>query len=305
VRALVLGGNGFIGSHLVDKLLSKGFKVRVFDRMPEKYREPLDDVDYRLAAFDDIPALAEALEGVDIVYHFISTTVPSTSNLDPIGDINGNLVSTLKLLQLMIKKDIGKIVYLSSGGTVYGIPKVVPIAESHALNPICSYGVVKIAIENYLEMFNHLYGLKYVTLRASNPYGERQGHSGVQGVIGTFINKVINKENIEIWGNGSVVRDFIYVADLIDLCLKAAASDVSGVFNAGSGEGYSINQILAAINQVSGSSVEAIYKAGRDYDVPEIILDVSNAKKVFGWEVATSLEAGIEKNWQWAEKQFS
>lgn len=182
MKALVLGGCGFIGSHLVDRLLASGHKVRVLDRAPELYRAPIANVDYRFGDFADAPLLAEALEGIEVVYHLISTTVPPTSNLDPVADVEGNLINTLRLLQLMVQKNIPKIVFLSSGGTVYGIPETVPIPESHPLRPICSYGVVKVAIENYFQMFHQLHGLVYVVLRASNPYGERQGHAGVQGV---------------------------------------------------------------------------------------------------------------------------
>lgn len=135
MKALVIGGNGFIGSHVVDALLLSGHKVRVFDRGAELYRSPLVDVDYRLADFSDVSALAEALVGVDSVYHFVSTTVPSTSNLDPISDIKGNLINTVRLLQLMLQNGVSRIVYLSSGGTVYGIPDISPIPEKHPLNP--------------------------------------------------------------------------------------------------------------------------------------------------------------------------
>lgn len=299
MKILVLGGNGFIGSHLVDALVLAGHKVRVFDRGAELYRSPLVEVDYRLGDFGDIPALAEALEGVDIVYHLISTTVPSTSNLDPVADIHGNLINTVRLLQLMVQKSISRIVFLSSGGTVYGIPDVVPIPETHPLRPICSYGVIKVAIENYLFMYQSLYGLQPLVLRASNPYGERQGHAGVQGVIGTYLQKISSGESIEIWGDGSVVRDFIHVSDLAGLCLKAGISSYTGIVNVGSGVGHSIRDVLVAIAGATGEAIEPVYKQGRAYDVPSVVLDISKAADELGWRPEVELLEGVRKTWQW------
>jgi len=299
MKVLVLGGNGFIGSHVVDHLLAAGCKVRVFDRSPEHYRPPVAGVEYHLAPFHDVPALAEALEGVDVVCHLISTTVPSTSNLDPISDIEGNLINTVRLLQLMVQKNVSRIVYLSSGGTVYGIPQVLPIPESHPLKPVCSYGVIKVAIENYLHMFHHLHGLEYCVLRASNPYGERQGHTGVQGVIGTFSAKILAGDPIEIWGDGSVVRDFIYVGDLVGLNTKACMSSHNGVFNVGSGEGYSVNQIIEVLKSVSVRPVQVNYRDSRSYDVPRVVLDISSAQSSFDWHPVVDLEKGIKLGWSW------
>lgn len=299
MKALVLGGCGFIGSHLVDGLLEAGHKVRVYDRAPELFRAPPPNVDYRFGDFSDAPSLAEALEGIEVVYHLISATVPSTSNLDPVADVQGNLINTLRLLQLMVQKGVNRIVFLSSGGTVYGRPEIVPIPESHPLRPICSYGVVKVAIENYLHMYQQLYGVQYVVLRASNPYGERQGHIGVQGVIGTFIRKILNDEPIEIWGDGNVVRDFIYVDDLVNVCVKAGVVGVSGIYNAGSGKGNSINEIVSILNDVSGKKITPIYKEGRGFDVPRVILNINRVCRDFGWEPNTNLNEGIRRNWVW------
>jgi UDP-glucose 4-epimerase len=299
MRALVIGGNGFIGSHLVDALLRSGYKVRVFDRSPESFRTPFPVVEYFLHHFNDSAALAEALEGVEIVFHFLSTSVPSTSNLDPVADIQSNLVGTVKLLQLMQQKGFTKIVYLSSGGTVYGIPENVPISESHPLHPICSYGVVKVAIENYLLMFQRLYGLRPIILRPSNPYGERQGHGGVQGVVGTFLRKVEASEKIVIWGDGSVIRDFIHVSDLVELCMKVVEHNICGIFNVGSGVGHSILEILSAVERVTGKEISPVFKPARSYDVPSVILDVKHATKVFGWKPQVHLEEGVARTWRW------
>ncbi len=305
MKVLVLGGNGFIGSHVVDQLLEHKHDVRVFDRTQEKFRSPLRSVDYRIASFDDTPALAEALEGVDVVLHFISTTVPSTSNKDPLYDIESNLKGTVRLLTLMCDANIKRIVYLSSGGTVYGIPERSPIPEGHPLRPICSYGVIKVAIENYIHMFHQLHGLEYVVLRASNPYGPRQGHIGVQGVIGTFLGKVLRGESLEIWGDGSVVRDYINISDLARLCALAAESKEQGIFNAGSGEGLSVKQIISIIEKVSGKKIDIQYKQSRNYDVPEVVLNVDLASSSFCWRPIINIDDGINDSWVWIKEELS
>jgi len=305
MRALVIGGSGFIGSHLVDALLARGMSVRVCDWAKERFRETPPQVDFRQCSFDDSAALAEALQGVDCVYHLISTTVPSTSNLDPVADINGNLVGTVRLLELMREAGVKRMVYLSSGGTVYGIPQTDPVPETHPERPISSYGIVKTAIEKYLLMEQHLHGLQPVILRASNPYGSRQGHGGVQGVIGTFLHRLANGEPVKVWGDGSVVRDFIHVSDLAALCADCATNDAIGIFNAGSGTGASIREIIEVIGGVSGQSLDVTYEPGRNFDVPRVVLDIGKVKQVCGWSPRISLADGVAETWAWVQGQNS
>jgi len=299
VKALVTGGSGFIGSHLVDILLASGDEVVVLDRIPERYRQPMTEVDYRFGQFSDPFILAESLVDVDIVYHLASTTVPSTSNLDPAGDVQDNLVGTLRLLDQMMKSRVRRIVFLSSGGTVYGMPAKIPIPEDHMLRPLCSYGVVKVAIEDYLHMYQKLYGLSPVILRPSNPFGPRQGHLGVQGLIATLLYKALKGNPFVIWGDGSVVRDYLYIDDLVRLIRLAGCSDAEGTFNAGSGFGYSVNEVIAVIGEVMDVTPAVKYEAGRSFDIREVILDISKARVAFGWTPETSLRDGIRKQWLW------
>ncbi len=299
MKALVLGGCGFIGSHIVDSLLNAGHQVRVVDRAPERFRPPLDGVDYRPSSFSVQSELEKALAGMDIVYHCISTMVPATSNKDPQADVRENLIGTLGLLDAMVKRDVSRIVYLSSGGTVYGMPESLPIPEEHALRPLCSYGVVKVAIENYLWMYQHLYGLEPVIIRPANPYGPRQGHLGIQGVIASFLSAVLDGRSIQVWGDGSVVRDFLDVRDLARLCVLAAEGDKVGVFNAGSGRGRSIAEIIALISTVTDISLQIEHVSDRPFDVKEVVLDISKAEKAFGWHPEVSLEQGIHDYFVW------
>ncbi|MCZ0963991.1 NAD-dependent epimerase/dehydratase family protein [Paracoccus benzoatiresistens] len=297
-HVLVIGGCGFIGSHIVDSLLDRGCRVRVLDTRSEAFRAPLAEVDYVIGNFGSEVVLRQALQGVDAVVHTASTTVPSTSNLDPVADIQGNLIATVRLLKEMRQAGIRKMVFLSSGGTVYGIPKTEIVEETHPLAPISSYGIVKVAIEHYLHMERQLHGLEYVVLRAANPYGPRQGYNGVQGIIGNFLWKIAHGEQIEIWGDGSIVRDFIYVQDLAELCAIAVQMPIYGCFNAGSGKGSSVNEIVEIIRVLTDRTIKPIYRPGRSFDVPRIILDISRSKAV-GWAPRTQLIDGMRQSWDW------
>jgi len=199
MRILVLGGTGFIGSHIVDALIDNGYLVRVIDRtLKHINRERSDLVEYIQADYSDRFVLLDALAGIDIVLHFVSSTIPSSSNMDPIADIQTNLVSSVGLLQAMQQSRVKRIIYFSSGGTVYGNPVKLPISEEHQTQPICSYGITKLAIEKYLYLFQELYGFRPVVLRLSNPYGPRQGHMGTQGVIGTFLRQALDGKMIKM-----------------------------------------------------------------------------------------------------------
>ncbi len=299
MKILVLGGNGFIGSHVVDELLAKGHQVHVSDLSHESWRAPLPNVTYFLADISNGPALAEALQGVDAVIHLVSTTVPSTSNLDPIADIRSNLETSVRLMQLMVSAKVKRIVFLSSGGTVYGNPKTLPVLETDPLNPICSYGVVKVAIEKYLGMFEQLYGLSPLIIRPSNPYGPRQGHHGVQGAVSTFMRKVLLGETISIWGDGSVKRDYLYVTDLAKMCRLAVESEYTGVLNAGSDIGYTLNELCQLIATATGKTPIVTYAPARSFDVKEIVLDNNKAKEMLGWQPVTQIGEGLALHHEW------
>jgi UDP-glucose 4-epimerase len=302
MRFLILGGNGFIGSHLVDKLLAEGHKVRVFDKYEEHYRKPLLGVDYRFGDFGNRGLMTEALDCVETVYHLISTTLPKTSNDDPAFDVQSNVVETLFLLEQCVARKIKKVIFVSSGGTVYGRPAKLPIPEDSPTDPECSYGITKLTIEKYLALFYNLHGLNYVIVRPSNPYGERQNPNGIQGAIPVFLGKVARGESIEIWGDGEVVRDYIYIGDMVDgLYLAATIEASSRIFNLGSGTGTSLNEIVEIIRRVTSQEVKVEYKAKRKFDVPKTYLDISRARDELHWQPETPFDIGIRKTWEFVE----
>ena len=299
MRALVLGGCGFIGSHVVDRLLAAGYRVTVLDRALERYRPPLPGVEYVMGDFLDRMVLAELLSDKDAVFHLVSTTVPGTANLDPKADVAGNLMGTLGLLETMTALGVRRLVFLSSGGTVYGPAPDHPIPENFPLNPINSYGIVKVAIEHYLEMFRNLHGLQPVAIRAANPYGPRQGHVGVQGVVATFMRRLRDGQKLEIWGDGNAVRDYLHVADLAELCLAAAESDLCGALNAGSGEGHSLLDLIEHLSEITGQAIHPVFKADRKVDVPYSVLDITRAKEALGWRPRRDFQSGLRDTWRW------
>ena len=305
MNMLILGGNGFIGSHLVDRLLAEDHRVRVFDKYEEHYRKPVACVEYCVGDFGNRGMLSEALTGIDIVFHLISTTLPKTSNDDPVFDVQSNVVETIFLLEQCVTKKIRKVVFISSGGAIYGNPLSLPISENCPTEPECSYGITKLAVEKYMALFNHLHGLDYVVLRPSNPYGGRQNPDGIQGAISVFLGRIAQGKSIEIWGDGQVVRDYIFIDDLIDGMYKAVSvNTLSRVFNLGSGIGHSLNEILDVIRNVTGKEIKVVYKAKRSFDIPSIYLDICRAKQELSWAPSVSLEAGIEKTWKFVKKLY-
>lgn len=299
MNILVLGGTGFIGSHLVDALLAAGEQVRVLSRKPEPYRSPLPQVDYRFGDFLDASFLAQSLEGVDTVIHALSTTVPSTSNKNPREDIHSNLEGTVGLLDAMTKQGITRVIFLSSGGTVYGNTTVSPLPENSPLHPLSSYGIVKMAIEQYLFLYQHLHGLCPLILRPSNIYGPRHGHIGVQGIISTFLAAMKKGDPLKVWGDGSIVRDYLYIDDFVQLCIKVLRSQETGIFNVGAGAGFSIRDIIECVSKVTGKIPRVEFNPGRPFDIAKVILDISKSKKVFNWSPAITLEEGIRRTWDW------
>jgi UDP-glucose 4-epimerase len=305
-RCLILGGKGFIGSHLVEAILLAGMSVRVFNRLgaqsliPPKLYPQIEMFEGDLA---DPVSLAAALDGCDVCFHLISTTIPKTSNEAPAYDVQSNVLGTINLLEQARKTGLKKIVFLSSGGTVYGIPQYCPIDELHPTDPLCSYGITKLAIEKYLALYRALYGLDYAVLRVSNPYGEGQRVTATQGAVAVFLGRALNEEKLVIWGDGSVARDYIYIGDVI--CSLMSVMNYSGnkhIFNIGSGVPTTLLELIAAIELVVGKKVALEFLPARSLDVPTNVLDIKQAKTELDWAPKVSLSDGLLKMKNWITK---
>lgn len=302
MRAFVIGGNGFIGSHLVDALNQEGWHITVYDRAEEHYRSRLPGVNYNIGELSNRHLLESLLSQVDVLFHLVSTTVPQTSNETPIFDVQTNVVDTIALLEACVRQQVRKVVFVSSGGTVYGIPECIPVSEEHPTQPICAYGISKLAIEKYLYLFQRLYGLDYAILRPANPYGERQNPNGIQGFVGVSLGCIAKGEPVLVWGDGSVTRDYFHVSDLVHACLLAATTKTqSKIFNIGSGCGYSLVELIGIIQKIVHQPFHVIHTPPRPFDVPELVLNIERAQFELGWYPQVSLEVGLERTWKWIQ----
>jgi len=302
MNCVILGGGGFLGYHLSQALLTAGHRVRIFDR-PNLERFSLShdsgNVEWTEGDFVNQEDLEPAISGCDIIYHLVSTTLPKSSNDNPVYDMETNVIGTLRLLDLAKKKN-KKIIFVSSGGTVYGIPEEVPIKESHPTHPLCSYGIAKVTIEKYLYLYHHLYQLDYCVFRLANPFGERQKVTAAQGVIAVFLHKALHDQPIEIWGDGTVIRDYLYVKDAIAPLVTAITyRGDCRIFNVGSGKGKSLNEVLAAIGALLGRQVRCNYTPSRAFDVPSNVLDISLASRLLNWTPKTSFQEGLSRTRTW------
>jgi UDP-glucose 4-epimerase len=302
-KVVVFGGGGFIGSHLCEALLERGYRVVIFEKLNFSRRNIssfISSVEVIEGDFSNEVDLKNALDGADYVFHLVSSTLPANSNENPIYDVETNVIPTLRLLNEAVSAKIKKLVFISSGGTIYGIPDIVPIKEVFSGYPICSYGIVKKMIEHYLYLYRWLYDLEYYVFRLSNPYGERQNPELKQGAVSVFLWKLLRNEEIEIWGDGTITRDYIYIKDAVEVLVKSLQIPAAiHTYNVGSGRGVTLNELIGIISKVSGIEPKVVYKKGRKIDVPVNILDITHVKKDFQWFPKTRLEDGLQRTIQY------
>lgn len=299
LRCTVLGASGFIGTNLCESLDGKVRSLTAFSRQ-NSWETQLDNCRWIEADFSDLKALSSALENCDVVFHLINATTPASANTNPLNDLELNVASTIRMLDLCVKHCVKRIVFISSGGTVYGIPDSLPIKEDAACFPITAYGISKLSIERYLHLYHHLYDLDYRILRVSNPYGPHQSASKGQGVIAAFIARVLAGLEIPVWGGLDITRDYIYIDDVISAIELSATDLYNGrIFNIGSGIGYELNDIVNHIHKITGTPIQIKQMPGRKSDVRSNILDNNLAKTNLEWKVNTTLELGITNTIHW------
>jgi UDP-glucose 4-epimerase len=301
MRALVVGGNGFIGSHLVDRLARLGWEVVVFDLRDRAYDLPPAGTRVIQGDLDRDFLLREALAGVDVVFHLAWTTIHQTSNEDPEVDIQSNLIPSVRLMEASRRQGVARVVFLSSGGTVYGPAKTLPIPETHRTEPISAYGITKLAVEKYLALYRHLHGLDYVVLRPSVPYGPRQNPLGKQGAVSVFLYRVAHGLPITIWGDGSASRDYFYISDLVDAIVASGLAELgeSRTFNVGGGQDITLKALIESVERTLGKKAHIDFRPPRAFDAPRIVLDTRQAEQHLGWSPVVPLAEGLELTWRW------
>lgn len=307
-KCLVVGGDSFVGSHLVEDLVARGHDVRVFDAFPMGHIKNLAHLRGKIAfmkgQFLDRERLSRALYGVDTVFHFAALTTPASTAHDPKKEIRLNLEGTLQLLDLCVEEGIQKIVFHSSGGSVYGNALDEVASETTQMRPLSPYAVTKLTIEEYLHFYRRQYGLDFVIYRIANPYGERQDAEGVQGAIPIFMKHMIHSETLSLYGN--TVRDYIYVKDATRFIAENFDQRHKySTYNIGSGRGVALFELILMIAKTTQSVPKIKRLEKRPFDVQKIILDISRANEEFGFYPMTSLEVGLEKTYAYLKEKYA
>ncbi len=298
---LVTGGAGFIGSHVVDRLLSDGEQVVILDNLSTGRRENVNpeatfcEVDLRDGEIEDV----FESERPEYVIHLAAQIDVRRSVDDPAWDAHVNVVGSLRLLELCRKYSVKKVVYISTGGAIYGEPERVPATESHPVRPDAPYGISKHTVEHYLEYYEKIHGMRWTTLRLGNVYGPRQDPLGEAGVNAIFIGKMLDGEVPTIFGDGEQVRDYIYVSDVVEAVVRAVDAGDGEILNIATGVPTSVNQIYGLLQELVGFDKPARYAAARPGEVYRIYLDIGRAGQVLDFSPTVELREGLARTVEW------
>lgn len=298
MKILVTGGAGFIGSHVVDLYIEQGHQVVVVDDLSTGTSSNLNPAAtfYEMDVRD--PKIAEVFERErpDVVNHHAAQMDVRRSVDDPIYDADINILGSLRLIEFSRQFGVGRFIYISSGGAVYGEPEYLPCDETHPINPICQYGASKHTVEHYLFMYRVNYGLDYSVLRYANVYGPRQNPRGEAGVVAIFIGQMLDGQKVVINGDGKQTRDFVFVADCAQanlLALTGGGGD--GVFNIGAGRGTSVNEIFAELKAITSYQLSPVHGPAKLGETRHIYLDCNKAGLELGWRPSVDLRDGLER----------
>lgn len=297
MKIMVTGGAGFIASHVVDALIAAGHDVCIVDNLSTGRRQNINpqarfyQVDIRSADLAEV----FAKEQPEVVNHHAAQMDVRRSVADPIYDADVNILGGLNLLELARRHGVRKVVYISTGGAVYGEPVYLPCDEAHPVDPLCPYGATKHTMEHYLFMYRQSYGLDYTVLRYPNVYGPRQDPHGEAGVVAIFAGQMLTGRQVTINGNGEQERDFVYVGDCVRANLIALDAGSGQIYNLGWGIGTSINEIFAQMKEITGYKLEAVYGPPKLGETFKIYLDASKARRDLAWEPRVTLREGLEQ----------
>ena len=304
MNILVTGGAGFIGSAIVDEYIAQGHSVVVLDNLSTVKKHNLhpkahfyhDDI--RSAGIESILKK----EHIEVINHHAAQINVRTSVADPVGDAQINIEGAINILESARRTDVKKIIFASSGGAIYGDASTIPTPEEYSpVKPASPYGIGKYTVEHYLRFFHETYNLNYTALRYSNVYGPRQNDEGEAGVIALFLNAAINSKEIIIYGDGTQIRDFVFVEDVVKANCNVLISDYVGECNIGTGIGTDINSVVEQVSSILGTKLKKKYQSKRPGEVQKSILDRKKAQKVLHWQPSTEFSNGLEKTYRWFE----
>ncbi len=296
IKVLVTGGAGFIGSHLVDRLVQEGNQVIVIDNLSTGKRKQVN----KKAQFYKMDIRSKRIERVFrkerplIVVHLAAQMNVRLSTEDPVFDADVNILGTLNLLEHAVKHGVRKVSFASSGGAVYGEQEVFPAAESHRTDPLSPYGISKLAGEKYLAYYTNTTGLRHVVLRFGNVYGPRQEPEGEAGVIAIFSKLMLEGGQPIINGTGKQTRDFVYVDDVVESIMVTIGEDIQGIFNVGTGQEATVNECYGIIKELTNSFCKDLYGAAKKGEQFRSVLDVMKLRKGFDWDPQVSLPEGLK-----------
>ncbi|MHA2227243.1 MAG: NAD-dependent epimerase/dehydratase family protein [Candidatus Hodarchaeales archaeon] len=303
MKCLVTGGAGFVGSHLIEQLLDDNHSVICFDDFSTGKTANLSNVGNQINIIEgdirDSKSVRNVIQDVDCVFHLAAQISVSRSTRDPRFDASVNIDGTLNLLEAICNSSVKRLIYISTGGAIYGEPKYLPASEETQENPISPYGLSKLVAEKYIHWFGKIYDLSYTIIRPANIYGPRQDPLGEAGVISIFLGAIINNSPLNIFGDGKDTRDYIFVKDIADICIRAMNSSQIDVFNAGSGKQTDLLELIEIIEKVTESKVQKKLCDPRPGDVNHISLDSKKAIEKLNWDPNTDLFTGIKQTWEW------
>ena len=297
MKVLVTGGAGFIGSHLVDRLIQEGHEVVVVDNLSTGKRRNLN----RAARLVKLDIQSWRLERVfrnerpNMVMHLAAQMDVRKSVEDPMFDAQVNVLGTLNVLQQSIKHGVRKVVFSSSGGAIYGEQEIYPAPESHVTRPLSPYGISKLCGEQYLSYYQRVNGLQVVSLRYANVYGPRQDPEGEAGVVAIFIQKLLNNEQAIVNGNGRQTRDFVYVEDVVEANLAAMGQDIQGTYNVGTGEETSVNDLLRILVRHTNSTCKEVHGPAKGGEQARSVIDSGKLRQELSWESRTEFSEGLKR----------
>ena len=296
-KILVTGGAGFIGSHLVDRLIQEGNEVIVVDNLSTGKRKNVN----KKAQFYKMDIQSKRIERVFrnerplIVVHLAAQMSVRHSTDDPGFDAQVNILGTINVLEHAVRQGVRKVTFASSGGVVYGEQEIFPASESHRTEPLSPYGISKLAGEKYLAYYANATGLRYVALRFANVYGPRQDSEGEAGVVAIFSKQMLDGGQPIVNGTGKQTRDFIYVDDAVEAILVTLGEDVQGIFNVGTGQETTINECYGIIKSLTKCQCKELYGAAKKGEQFRSVLDVTKLREVFGWDPQVTLQEGLTR----------
>ena len=314
MKVLLTGGAGFIGSHVADRLIEKGYDVYIVDDLSNGKIENLNEgAQFIKADIRDRERMAEIFDEIkpEIVNHHAAQISVQRSVEEPLYDAEVNILGSLNLIDLSVKHGVKRFVYISSGGAVYGDPHYLPCDEKHPVNPLSPYGASKHAVEHYLFLYHVNYGLDYVVLRYPNVFGPRQDPFGEAGVVAIFTVRMLKGQEVYIFGDGYQERDFLYVKDVAEANLLAQEAEIKfedpldPIFNLGTGRGTNVREIYQALAGLIGYRKAPVFKEKRPGEVYKISLNAEKATSVLGWKPRTTLVEGMKETVEWFRSRTS